>query len=137
MWGSEMTNLLQSRIMRATATFAAFGTLLLSGGCKSLDVPDYYAGDLSSLQGGSATRTTVLTALQGLPIGTRDVSSGIVTTFGEIGREGYSLDPTNPDANSGRLVSPARSLGSGTWSGGYRALRQGCLLYTSPSPRDS
>jgi hypothetical protein len=114
--------------MRAIATASAVTVLLLGGACKSLDVPDYYAGDLSSLEGGAASKTTVLTALQGLPIGTRDVMSGIVTTFGEIGREGYSLDPTNPDANAGRLVAPSRSLGSGTWSGGYRAIRQGYVV---------
>ena len=123
-----MTPSTHSRVTRAIVTGSAVMLLALAGACKSFDVPDYYAGDLSSLEGGAATKTTVLTALQGLPIGTRDVMSGIVVTFGEIGREGYSLDPTNPDANAGRLVVPSRSLGSGTWSGGYRAIRQGYVV---------
>jgi hypothetical protein len=63
-----------------------------------------------------------------MPIGTRLVMSGIVTTFGEIGREGYSLDPTNPDANARLLIAPSRALGSGTWSNGYRAIRQGYVV---------
>ena len=108
---------------RSLATVAVTA-LVLAGGCKSFDVPDYYASDLASLQGGAATKTTVLAALQGLPIGTRNTISSIVLTFGEIGREGYSLDPTNPDSNAPRMLSPTRALGASTWQNGYQAIRQ-------------
>jgi hypothetical protein len=117
--------------MRSPVRVAATLALLATGACKTLDVPDYYAGSLNDLLGGTATVTTVLTAAQGLAIPTRDVSSSFVLTFGEIGREGYSLDPTNPDANAPRLVVPSRVLGAGTWTNGYQGLRQGNVILSA------
>jgi hypothetical protein len=92
--------------------------------CKNLDVPDYYAGSIDELTSGHASPTSVKTAAQGLPIGTRNVISGIVITWGEVGREGYSLDPANPENQKRRLVTEDRSIASGTWSTGYANLRQ-------------
>ncbi len=96
--------------------------------CKNIDVPDYYAGSIDALTSGNATATAVKTAAQGLPINTRTISSGIVITWGEVGREGYSLDPANPESQKRRLVTEDRSIAAGTWSAGYANLRQENVL---------
>src|SRR6185436_16676144 len=99
--------------------------------CKSLDAPDFKATSLGDLTN-NPTATVVATALQGLPLVTRDQAvgssyAGLVVSFGEIGREGFGLDPANPDQQSRRLVSETRSLGQEVWRVGYQALSQAVL----------
>ena len=107
--------------MRSAAMLLAAAAL---SACSNLEVPDYYAGSVDELTNGNATATGVNTAAQGLPIGTRSAISGIVITWGEVGREGYSLDPANPVNNKQRLVLEDRAIAAGTWSTGYANLRQ-------------
>jgi hypothetical protein len=99
--------------------------------CKNLDSPDYRATSLSELTG-QPTATTVATAVQGLPLMTRDLAvgssyGGFVVSFGEIGREGWGLDPDNPDQQARRLETPTRSLGGEEWRVGYQTLRLAIL----------
>ncbi|MBI4500700.1 MAG: RagB/SusD family nutrient uptake outer membrane protein [Gemmatimonadetes bacterium] len=114
--------------MIRAATLAALLMLPLASACKTLDEPDYFAGSLNALEGSDIPPTTINTAAQAMPILTRGVMSGIVTTWGEVGREGHNLDPTNPDGTAQRLVTENRAIGSGTWSNAYQSMRQGNVV---------
>jgi starch-binding outer membrane protein, SusD/RagB family len=96
--------------------------------CKTLDEPDYFAGSINALEGNDVPVTTINTAAQGMPILARDVQSGMVVAWGEVGREGYSLDPANPDNNTRRLVLLDRGISSGTWTSAYQVMRQGSVI---------
>jgi hypothetical protein len=106
--------------------------VLAAGACKDLDIPDYYAGDVDALVGGNASVSTVLTAVQGLFIGLRSSTSGNLSTLGEIGREGYSLDPANPANNTQRLVIP-NTGGFSSWGTTYSNIRQALLVLEAAS----
>jgi hypothetical protein len=96
---------------------------LMLGACVDYNVPNYQAGSLTELTN-DPSPTVVFTYAQGLPIGTRSVISGVVINWGEVGREGYSLDPANPGNNIQRLRLQDPSFGSGTWSTGYANIRE-------------
>ena len=121
------TNLRNTRLAR-TVRWATLAAFVGAGACKTLDEPDYFAGSINALEANDVPLTTLNTAAQGLPILARDVQSGIVITWGEVGREGYSLDPANPDANARRLVTLDRSISTGTWSNAYQVMRQGNVI---------
>lgn len=99
------------------------------GACKNFDIPNYQAGSTDAITGPSATVTSVMTAAQGLAIGTRGI--GIVVTFGTIGREGYSLNPTSGSGLAPYFEAIDRQLGSGVWSSGYGAIRQANVVLTA------
>jgi len=118
-------------ILNAFRTLAVVSASVIAS-CKSLDAPDFRATSLSELTG-NPSATVVATATQGLPLVTRDLAvgtsyGGMVVTFGEIGREGFGLDPDNPDQQARRLVTPTRSLGQEEWRVGYQLLRQATLV---------
>jgi hypothetical protein len=121
------TTLRNTRIARAVR-WATLAAVIGAGACKTLDEPDYFAGSINALEGNDVPVTTLNTAAQGMPILARDVQSGMVITWGEVGREGYSLDPANPDANARRLVTLDRSISAGTWNSAYQVQRQGNVI---------
>ena len=52
-----------------------------------------------------------------------------VAMLGEMGREGYSLDPSNPNITVSRLEAMDDGAGGGfTWSGAYRSIKQAAVL---------
>ena len=112
--------ILISRPHRQAAALVA--GLLVAGACKDFDLPNYQAGNASDLTGSEVTVTTLMTAVQGLGIGSRGIMSA--SNFGVHGREGYILNPTSGSGLAQYYEAIDRSLGSGTWGSGYAALRQ-------------
>jgi len=123
-------------------TMKRFAVLVIIGttwACKNLDVPDYYAPSITTLQQG-ANRAQIAVAAVGLLAFSRDVeaplSSGsgtLVVDLGQQGREGIRLDPSNPQQVLDNFVGGTRGPGSGTWTNLYRGLRQANLLLTGVS----
>jgi hypothetical protein len=64
--------------------------------CTSLDAPDENAASVGGLTD-SPTASSVAAATQGLVAAMRIDASTVVTRFGIFGREGYNLDPGNPE----------------------------------------
>ncbi|MBI4501551.1 MAG: RagB/SusD family nutrient uptake outer membrane protein, partial [Gemmatimonadetes bacterium] len=88
---------------KPSVIFAAAVTVLVAlTGCKTLEVPNYNGGSVGELET-APTRTAVLTAAQGVLYGTRD-NGWRIKFAGQVGREGWDLDPTNQEAIQGPLV---------------------------------
>ncbi|MBI4420300.1 MAG: RagB/SusD family nutrient uptake outer membrane protein [Gemmatimonadetes bacterium] len=115
--------------MRSTTTLAALVGVLLTAACKDLKVPDLNAPSLSGLETG-ATRSGIATAVQGIIAESRSNAFGVVGTFGALGREGYNLDPSNPQAPANIYVNLDQNLNVG-WVTAYRLLKQGNTVITS------
>lgn len=81
---------------------AALAGLLAISGCQSLAEPNYNGGSVGELET-APTRTTVITAVQGVLSGTRE-NGWRVKFAGQIGREGWGLDPTNQESVQGPMV---------------------------------
>ncbi|MBI4501905.1 MAG: RagB/SusD family nutrient uptake outer membrane protein [Gemmatimonadetes bacterium] len=104
--------------------------LAVASACKNLDVPNLNApaiGDLETVP----TRSGVATAVQGLVDELRSNQGGVVATFGAFGREGYNLDPSNPQAPANIYVRLDQDAGGGFWTTAYRMLRQGKVVLSA------
>ena len=111
--------------------------VLAAGACKSLDIPDYYAPSLTSLEQG-ATLPQVSVAAVGLVAFSRDVQAGLASgngtylaDLGQQGREGIRLDPSNPQNVLDNFVGGARGPASGGWNNMYRSIRQANVLISA------
>jgi len=65
--------------MKRIHRVAVLSVVILAGGCKDLQVPDYYAPSISSLEQG-ATRAQVIVAAVGLLAYSRDIQSAIFSS---------------------------------------------------------
>src|SRR6185503_4952695 len=72
----------------------------------------------------------IAAAVQGLIAETRTNAGGLVATYGSFGREGYNLDPSNPQnaANVYNVLDQDINVG---WVTAYRTLKQGNTIMTS------
>jgi hypothetical protein len=117
-----MTRAKEYRTMRSIrslrAAAAGVGAVVL-GACATLDAPNLNNGTLDDLTT-APSRSAVSTATQGLVRGMRDNASGALRVFGVLGREGYILDPGNPQNTPTFFVL----LGDiGLWTGPYRNIK--------------
>lgn len=112
------------------------GSALVAGlsvmACKSLDVEDFNASALSDLQN-NPTSASIATAATGVLVGSRALEGipqwAFTAITGEMGREGYSLDPSNPNITVSRLQAMDQGAGgSAIWQAAYRALKQAAVL---------
>src|SRR2546426_5159151 len=93
-----MTKTMRLREMRTMKTVRLLATgfvAVLGWACKTLDAPDQNASTLQELTTGTPSRAAVLTAASGLLPGLR-TAGPCRATCGYLGREGYNLDPSNP-----------------------------------------
>ena len=104
--------------------------LATASACKSLDVPNLNAPAIGDLET-TPTRSAVATAVQGLVDELRSNQGGVVATFGAFGREGYNLDPSNPQAPANIYVRLDQEAGSGFWTTAYRLMRQGNVVLSA------
>ncbi len=113
--------------MKNTRRIAALAALIAVVGCKpDLAVPDYNASSLGGLSSGGPA--AIKTATLGLLVGSRAQNAlpqaAFVSVLGELGREGYSLDPSNPQTNQGRLQILEPNIASTIWQSSYRNIKQ-------------
>ncbi len=90
------------------------------------DAPNQNAGTLQDLTG-TPTRVGVLTATQGLLTLTRASFGFNALTLGVLGREGYSLDVSNPQ-NIPNFYTVLGNLAAGVWTNTYQAFEQANLV---------
>ena len=96
--------------------------LSLAVGCKPVDAPDQNLPALSDLTG-TPTVSAVTTAAQGLIKGMRANNSTVL--YGALGREGYNLDPSNPQTEP-LLYSTLGDLAQ--WAGPYANIKLADLV---------
>jgi hypothetical protein len=91
--------------------------------CSNLDVPDLQRPSLSGLTG-SPTPAGVAAAVGGVLDGARRNGGTITSSWGAYGREGWNLDPSNPQNINNVIVLLDPDAGSGFWSQTYADFRQ-------------
>ena len=106
------------------------GAVLLSGGCKTLDVPDLDSPSIASLTN-NPTPSAVADAAQGILFEHRNLLSTFIPIAGEFGREGYALDPSNPQNPRTFFVVLNQDVGSGIWSTAYRNVKEADLVLSA------
>src|SRR5215471_16789157 len=99
-----MTDLKEYRFMRSIMPAATLVFALSVGACSNLQVPDLEAPSLGDLTT-NPTRSGVATAAQGLIAETRANGGTISAGFGAYAREGYNLDPSNPQGPANIYVA--------------------------------
>jgi len=95
--------------MRSISTAVAVVAVVAAGGCKTLGSPDLNAVSINDLSA-NPTAASLGTAVQGLFRLIRDNFPEIVIG-GEIGREGFDLDPSNAQFQSEIYVTQDPNLG--------------------------
>ncbi len=101
-------------------------------GCDSLSAPNENEPSISSLRE-NPTRSAVLTATQGLMIGTRSGYAGYVNVLGIVGRESYNMDIADPRWVTdllGQNLDPA-GFGAFLWDGPYSNIRNANLVLSA------
>ena len=134
-----MTSTERHRIRRSAISVPALFALLAMGACKSLDnIPDYNASSLGDLAS-NPTPAAIQVATTGLLAGSRAENSlpqfSYVAALAEMGREGYALDPSNPQITQERLEGPLSrgSFAGFIWEEMYRNLKQGNVVLDAVS----
>jgi len=107
------------RTMNTLCLLAAGVGVSLMSACKTLDAPDQNAVTLQALTTGTPTRASVLATAQGLFITTR-TAGPCRATCGYLGREGYNLDPSNPQSVPIDFVSGGDLA---AWASSYAAIK--------------
>src|SRR5262245_24268321 len=130
-----MTNLKRNRMTRSIASAGALLVMLLRAACSpDLDVPNKNAGSLNDLSG-TPTPTQVNTSLLGVIDQSRNLVQGFyIVLTGELGREGWCMDPTNPDCVSHPLFEgpdPGRYEVTLLYTPPYVAIRQANVTLTA------
>jgi len=104
--------------------------LLGAGGCKSLTVEDQNSGSLIDLQN-NPNPTSLATAAQGLFIGNRlDVPLWLIL-IGSQGREGWSLDPSDPGWRNVLVIFDNTTFYAGSfmgWRDLYQNIKQASVV---------
>ena len=96
--------------------------LLVTFGCTPVDGPDQNAQALTDLTG-TPSASAVATAAQGLIKGMR--GSGATQLYSRLGREGWNLDPGNPQ-NFPAFYSTLADLAP--WAGPYATIKEADLV---------
>jgi len=110
------------------AAFAA--TTLVLGACRDLTVQDQNSGSLIDLQN-NPTPVSLATAAQGLMYGSRLDSPLQVILVGSQGREGYSLDPSDPGWRNVLVIFDNTTFYAGSffnWRDIYRNIRTALVV---------
>ena len=115
------------RVIRRLTCLALVAVVAGLGGCTTLDAPDQNASTLDLLTT-APTRSAVATATQGLVRAMRGDATGVVVTFGLLGREGYILDPGNPQNTPAYFLVLADI---GLWGGPYAAIKLADVVLTA------
>ncbi len=98
--------------------------LLASAACgRDLNVPDLNQGSLNGLQS-NPSASGIATAAQGLLVGLRASAGDNVVLLGIMGREGYDLDPSNPEAPTQFYRNVSEDLAATIWEDTYSNMRQ-------------
>src|SRR5437762_9592664 len=92
---------------------AVLATLLL-GACNNLAIQDQNSGDYGNLLT-NPTPTGVATAAQGLMFGSRFDMPLQVILVGSQGREGFSLDPSDPGWRNNMVIFDNTSFYAGSF----------------------
>lgn len=121
-----MTPVRRNSTMRRRGPVSALVFVGVLGACGDFDAPNQNAGTLDELTKGTPARVAVATAAQGLLAGLRGAYAFNAQTLGILGREGYNLDVSNPQAVPAFYTLPA---GSGFqnlsyWTGAYTSNKQ-------------
>src|SRR5947199_3060822 len=113
-------------------SIALIATLVL-GACNNLAVPDENSGSLVDLQT-KPTPVGIETAAQGLMFGSRfDMAFHVILT-GAQGREGYSLDPSDPGWRNVLVIFDNTTFYAGSffdWTDIYRNIAQANVVLTA------
>src|SRR6185295_8650705 len=115
--------------MRRMTSAAALIGMLFTASCKNLEVSDLNAPSLGDLENG-ATRSGIAAAVQGLVAETRVNAGGLVATYGAFGREGYNLDPSNPQNAANVYVALDQDINVG-WVTAYRTIKVGNTIMST------
>jgi starch-binding outer membrane protein, SusD/RagB family len=113
---------------RAADARSLFALLLVaSSACNgAFDAPNQNFGTLQDLTG----RVAILTATQGLLVPTRTSFAFNAQTLGILGREGYNLDVSNPQAIP-NFYTVLGDLAAGVWNNTYRVFKQANLVISA------
>src|SRR5207237_8726148 len=125
--GSNMNDSRRVRTRRGAAAARCLSLLLVAGdaACNGpFDAPNQNYGTLQDLKG----RVAVLTATQGLLVPTRASFFFNAQTLGILGREGYNLDVSNPQAIPNWYTVLGPDLAAGVWTNAYRVFKQANLV---------
>jgi hypothetical protein len=129
-----LTTTSRTRPVSALGSAAAILTLLLSGGCNELNVPDFNNLDLGDLET-NPTPAKIAQAAQGMLIGARvqmGEQNGYVSLLGILGRESYNFDPADPRFITEMLIGPldggSPAFGGNLFEFPYRNIRNGNTL---------
>ena len=96
---------------RQSRSWAVVGALAVLAACE----PDLTVPSLNNpVQGGPATRSTIITGAQGLLNNARTMSTQGVRFMGMWGRESYDLRPEEPRPYTDNLIGPRDPLSSNT-----------------------
>ncbi|HET7551782.1 MAG TPA: RagB/SusD family nutrient uptake outer membrane protein [Gemmatimonadaceae bacterium] len=124
----------RTRPVNALGSAAVILTLLLSGGCNELNVPDFNNLDLGDLET-NPTPAKIAQAAQGMLIGARvqiGEQNGYVSLLGILGRESYNFDPADPRFITEMLIGPldggSPAFGGNLFEIPYRNIRNGNTL---------
>jgi len=112
--------------MKAICSGVLVLTLVLSGACHTLDVPDFQASSLNDLLN-NPSAAAIEAAVTGLLIASRTqnftVQRGYVETAGVMGRESQSLDPSNSATNPSRVQQLTAAGGTTVWTNAYASIQ--------------
>lgn len=129
-----MTTATRLRSVRTLRSAAVILTLLWSGGCNELSVPDFNNLDLSDLES-NPTPAKIAQAAQGMLIGARvqaGEQNGYVSLLGILGRESYNFDGADPRFITEMLIGPldggSPAFGGNLFEFPYRNIRNGNTL---------
>jgi hypothetical protein len=95
-----------------------------AAGCAPVDAPDQNAQALSGLTS-SPSVAAITTSTQGLIKGMRGDIGRIAQGFGILGREGYNLDPGNPQTEQGYYTNLTDLA---LWAGPYATIKLADLV---------
>ena len=114
-------------------TLAALAVIALGSGCaifKDYDVPNYNAGSLEGLEQ-NPTPTTLSTAANGMIYATREDQEFNVIILGSLGREGYSLSPSDRGWQNNLSTMNSTSFYTSAlvdWTDPYISIRMGNVI---------
>jgi hypothetical protein len=129
-----MTTATRTGSVHTLRSAVAILTLLVSGGCNDLSVPDFNNLDLSDLET-NPTPAKIAQAAQGMLIGARvqiGEQNGYVSLLGILGRESYNFDGADPRFITEMLIGPldggSPAFGGNLFEFPYRNIRNGNTL---------
>ncbi len=119
--------------MNATRSLRLVSALAVVTGCSifnDYNVPNYNAGSLEELQQ-NPTQTTIATASQGMIYASREDQEFYVIILGSMGREGYSLSPSDAGWRNNLVTMNSTSFYTSAlvdWTDPYISIRMGNVI---------